>query len=113
MIPHIIPQLTDETLDKRIVEAGVPFGVAFLRNACIPSHHFRPELDRLVLLLCDRMEIYSLDVDVSPSITEEFLVEYVPTLMVFAKGDEIARYEGHHDGCKLYHDLLDILYPSK
>ena len=90
----MVRQVTDQGLEERVVETGGLLAVAFLDYESIPCDHFRPELDAAAKELDGRVEFCQIDVSENPSITEELLVEAVPTLLIFRDGDEIVRFEG-------------------
>ncbi len=91
---NMVTMITDKGLEDRIMETDGLLAVAFLDYESIPCDHFRSELDAAANKLDGKVKFCQIDISENPSITEELLIEMVPTLLLFRDGGEIARFEG-------------------
>lgn len=89
-----ITYVTDRDFEEIIVEADGWVVVWFFSRGSIPCDHFETEFEAYAKQAGDSVRCLRMDVDENPSITEELLVEAVPTTLVFREGEELARFEG-------------------
>ena len=86
--------VTGEGLERLVIDSKGIVAIAFTDYESIPCDHFKPELRAAAKMLKGKVEFVQINATENPDMTEEFLVEGVPTLLVFHDKEEIARYEG-------------------
>ena len=86
--------------------------VAFVRRDIIACQHFLPEFEAYARLVRHSVYCVFIDVEENPTITEECLVEAMPTTLVFHKGDEHARFEGPYS-FEALKDRIEKMMKSK
>lgn len=105
--------VTDRGLVEELaMETNGLLAVAFLGCESIPCKHIRPELNAAAKMLKGKVKFVQINANENPNITEEFLVESVPTLILHRDGDEIARYEGLCSREELHYGI-SALYQKK
>jgi thioredoxin-like negative regulator of GroEL len=93
MIRHTNDELLDRLLADLIVGPGC-FAIAFMGHFSEACTHFWPEIRAVAHEWHKKIKFYSIDAIENPTLTDQFGVTAVPTLIVFKGGDEVARYEG-------------------
>ena len=68
--------------------------VDFSATWCGPCKRQAPILDKMALRAEGRFRIVKVDIDASPDLAERYDAQSVPTLVVFANGEEVARTVG-------------------
>lgn len=86
-------QVTDCGLEQAIVETGGLLAVWFFDYESIPCDHSKPEVVRVAKEF-PTIKFVKINVVENPLITEEMLIEALPTLLVVKDADEIGRFEG-------------------
>jgi thioredoxin 1 len=88
--------VTDETFDAEVLQAGHPVVVDFWAPWCGPCKAIEPILEELPL------DVVKLDIDENPRIANRYGVLSIPTVILFADGEpreEVfgARSKKHYD----------------
>ncbi|MBI5384574.1 MAG: thioredoxin [Verrucomicrobia bacterium] len=78
-----ITELTEETFEQEVRQAGLPVLVDFYAPWCGPCKMLAPVLDKLAGDYADRVKIVKVNVDEAPGLAADFGITGVPTLMVF------------------------------
>ena len=86
--------LNDETFARTIADAEVPVLVDFYADWCGPCKMMAPEVDAVASAHEGRALVGKLDTDRSPATAAKFQIRGIPTVIVFAKGREVARQTG-------------------
>jgi thioredoxin 1 len=74
--------VTDETFEAEVLAAGRPVVVDFWAPWCGPCKAIEPLLEQLPL------EVVKLDVDANPRTAERYGVLSLPTVILFADGEQ-------------------------
>ncbi len=88
-----ITELTTGTFEDSI-SGDTPVLVDFWAEWCAPCRAVAPILEEIATEESDRLRIAKLNVDEHPDIPQRFGIMSIPTLMLFAKGEEKARMVG-------------------
>lgn len=96
-----IPHLTGSTFNYAVARSSVPVLVQFDAKWCPYCKKMQPALDKLRDSTADVI-IYKVDMDSEPAICAEYGVSTLPTLIIFHRGQPIARNEGALDKDELF-----------
>ena len=77
-----------------VEESSVPVLVDLWAPWCGPCHLVSPALEQLANDFAGKVKLVKINVDESPSISQRFGVQGIPTLLVTRKGEVIARQTG-------------------
>jgi thioredoxin 1 len=78
--------VTDETFERDVLQAGRPVVVDFWAPWCGPCKAIEPALDELAGAT-DKVEFVKLDIDENPRTADTYGVLSLPTVMLFAGGE--------------------------
>lgn len=88
-----IAQLTTETFEDSIA-GELPVLVDFWAEWCAPCRAVSPILEEIARENEARVRVVKLNVDENPDIAKRLGIMSIPTLILFAKGREMARVVG-------------------
>jgi thioredoxin len=83
--------------DKNFKEATaskMPVIVDFYGSWCGPCKAMAPSLEKVAEERSPAISFYKVDIDDSPSTSQEFRISGVPTLIIMSEGKEVARKVG-------------------
>lgn len=83
-----------DTFQTEVLESEAPVLVDFWATWCAPCRALAPTIDKLADHYDGRAKVVKLDVDKAPDIASEYGVRSIPTVIVFHKGKEAARWVG-------------------
>ena len=84
----------DDTFAEIAEKAAIPVLVDFWAPWCGPCRMVSPALAQLAGEMPGRIKLVKVNVDESPRLQQRFGVQSIPTLMVFRRGQVIARQAG-------------------
>jgi len=88
-----IAQLTTDTFEESIA-GDVPVLVDFWAEWCAPCRAVAPILEEIASEKSGRLRVVKLNVDDNPAIAQRLGIMSIPTLVLFANGQEKARIIG-------------------
>ncbi len=77
-----------------IIKADKPVLIDFSAEWCQPCRMMPPILKQVKAELGDRIRILKVDVDKNPAIARKWMIQNVPTLMIFKNGEVKFRQAG-------------------
>lgn len=86
--------LNDDTFSRTITESDVPVAVDFYADWCGPCRMMAPAVDALAAHIQGKALVAKLNTDHSSRTASGFGIRGIPTMIVFKKGQEIARQSG-------------------
>lgn len=100
-----LKHLNDESFKTMITGSGKPVVVDFWADWCGPCRMLAPVIEELADELEGKAEVCKLDVDEAEETAEEYGVMSIPTIILFAGGEEKERIVG----VRSKEDLLKII----
>ncbi|WP_298565994.1 thioredoxin [uncultured Phascolarctobacterium sp.] len=88
-----VVHVTNETFEKEVLQAEDKVLVDFWASWCGPCRMLGPVIDQLGSELTD-VKVCKIDVDANQDLAARYKVETIPTLVVFAGGEEVKRSVG-------------------
>lgn len=79
---------------NNLIKSDTPTLVDFYATWCGPCKIVHPILDDLKKQLRDKITILKIDVDKNPSVSDQFKIRSVPTLILFKEGKTLWRESG-------------------
>ncbi len=109
--------VTDSTFDAQVFKPDILVLVDFRATWCAVCQSMVPMVEEVARDYAGRLKVVSMDVDDSSGTAFRQGVRHVPTLILFANGQEVARLEGavsseHLLSCVLPYLCLDCGSPS-
>jgi len=85
---------TEAAWDALMVSSRLPIVVDFWAPWCGPCHMVAPELQRVAEANAGRLLVVKVNTDAVPELGDRFRIRSIPTMAVFAGGQEVARTAG-------------------
>lgn len=102
--------LQDSQYEKVIKKAKKLYVIDFSATWCMPCKKFAPIFDETAKEMGNKINFYSVDVDKSPSLSQQFKVRVVPTVVIVNPANgKSQRFEGlksKDDFVKAINDVL-------
>ena len=77
-----------------IIQGEKPVLIDFSAEWCQPCRMMPPILKQVKQQLGDKIRILKVDVDKNPAVARKYMIQNVPTLMIFQKGEVKFRQAG-------------------
>jgi thioredoxin 1 len=98
---------TDQNFADEVLKSDKPVMVDFWATWCGPCVMAGPVVDQLATDYVGKIKIGKLDVDANQTISAQFGVMSIPTVILFKDGKEVARKVGFA-GRPMYENLLKM-----
>ena len=86
---------TDDNFQAEVIDSPTPVLVDFTAEWCGPCHMLAPIVDKLNQDWNGEVKVGKLDIDANVSVTMEYGVMGVPTLILFKGGQPVERLMGY------------------
>ncbi len=96
-----VPYISDSTFQTEVLNSDVPVLLDFTAAWCGPCKAIAPLLDTLSAEKAGQLKIVKIDVDANYETPNKFSVANIPTLLLFKKGQLVARQVGSVNKVKL------------
>jgi len=87
-------QITDDSFDADVLQAGTPVLVDFWAEWCGPCKQIAPALEALDASMGDKVTVAKINIDENPITPSKYGVRGIPTLMIFKNGEVAATKVG-------------------
>jgi thioredoxin 1 len=99
--------ISDTSFDQEVLKSNLPVLVEFGAEWCGPCRQMEPVLEQLSNEWKGKIQLAKVDVDESVSLTMQFQVMSVPTLILFVNGEARQRVSGKQPRDR----LVEKFYP--
>ena len=79
---------------NELINSSTPLLVDFSAEWCQPCKMMPPILKQVKQQLGDKVKIINIDVDKNQAVAKKFMIQNVPTLMIFKSGQTVFRQAG-------------------
>ena len=90
-----ITKLTESTFQNEVIDSSEPVLVDFTAVWCSPCKMLDPVVKDLASDWSGKVKVFKLDVDEYPSVSMNYQVMGVPTLILFKNGEPVERVTGY------------------
>jgi thioredoxin 1 len=88
------PTVSDKTFEQEVLQSAEPVLVDFFAEWCGPCKAMAPALDAVATEMKGKVKVVKVDVDQNPSISMNYGVQAMPTLLIFKNGKVTAQHTG-------------------
>lgn len=88
-------ELLEKDFDRTVVAASIPVLIDFYADWCGPCKLVEPLIDEIAGEREGRILVLKVDIDEAEALTNRLGIRGVPTLILFADGDEVERSAGY------------------
>jgi thioredoxin 1 len=89
-----LKEVTDGDFQEYVLDSDTPVLVDFWAEWCGPCRVVASEVEKLAVELEGRMKVVKLNIDENPRVTGNYGIMSIPSLVLFADGDEATRVVG-------------------
>jgi thioredoxin 1 len=89
-----IGEVTDQDFEDQVLNSEKPVLIDFWAEWCVPCHMVSPVVEEIAREHSGEITVGKLNVDDNPETARRFGVLSIPTLILFADGEERARVVG-------------------
>jgi thioredoxin 1 len=86
--------VSDANFDQEVLKSSEPVVVDFFAEWCGPCKAMAPALEAVAADMKGKVKVAKLDVDQNPSVTQQYAIQAMPTMMIFKGGKKVAERVG-------------------
>ena len=94
-------EFNDDNFQAEVLDSASPVLVDFWAPWCGPCRQIAPLIDQLADEHSGKVKIGKLNIDDNPSVTGQYGIQSIPTLLLFKNGDVAERFVGMPPKAKL------------
>jgi thioredoxin 1 len=100
-----VAEVTDAEFQASVLDSDKPVLVDFWAEWCVPCHMVSPVVEEIGQERADALKVMKLNIDDNPAVTRKYGVLSIPSLLLFKKGEEVARVVGARPKDAILRDL--------
>jgi thioredoxin 1 len=104
-----VQAVTNETWATEVLESPVPVLVDFWAEWCVPCRMVSPVVEEIADEHAGKLGVAKVDVDTNPELTRQYGIMSIPTIMLFAGGEERKRIVGAKSKSQILAEIQDAL----
>jgi len=102
-------ELTDSNFNQEVLKSDVPVLVDFWAAWCMPCKNIAPIIEELSKEYDGKMKFGKLNVENSQSVSRQYGIRSIPTLLIFKDGEVATQIVGMQPKRKLQEKILEII----
>lgn len=87
-------EVNESTFQAEVLDSEQPVLVDFWATWCAPCRAVAPLMEELAKDNAGRAKVVKVNVDENLKLAHTYKVEYLPTMLVFKKGEVVAQFQG-------------------
>ncbi len=101
-------EFSDSNFEQEVLSASDGVLVDFWAPWCGPCRQIAPLIDQLAEQFSGTVKIGKLNIDENPSVTGQYGIQSIPTLLLFKDGEVVERFVGMPPKAKLEQALTQV-----
>lgn len=101
--------ISEADFTTKVEQSSKPVLVDFSAEWCPPCKMLGPVVERLSLEYADQLDVFGVDVDENPGLSQKFNISGVPTMIFFRDGKEIKKLVGFRDYDTLKKEVQGVI----
>lgn len=90
-------EINENEFSDKVEQSQKPVLLDFSAVWCPPCAKLKPVVERIALEFQDKLDVYGVNVDESPYLSQRFNIVSVPTMIFFRGGKEVKKIIGLKD----------------
>ena len=86
--------VTDNSFDAQVLKCDIPVIADFWAEWCEPCIALESPLKEIATEYEEQLKIVKVDIESNPTVTSNYTVLTIPTLLIFKNGQEVERIRG-------------------
>lgn len=86
--------VTDNSFDAQILKCDIPVVTEFLASWSKPGRKVASHLQEIAAEYNEQLKVVKVDIELSPTMTSNYEVLNIPTVIIFKNGQEVERVTG-------------------
>ncbi|TFJ95166.1 thymidylate synthase [Platysternon megacephalum] len=104
-----VTPLTDAEFAAKVEQSDKPVLVDFWAEWCSPCKQMMPVIDEIAGKYGDRVDFYKVDADNNPDAPTRYMVQGLPTLLIFKNGEVVQQLTGGKTKAQLVAAVESVL----
>lgn len=100
--------INKKNFKKEVLNSKKPVVIDFWAPWCMPCQMMGPVFEEASKELTN-LKFVKVNVDENPTISQEYMISGIPTIMVFKNGESIGRFSGYRGKSDLIADIKEIV----
>lgn len=102
-------EISETQFADKVEQSAKPVLVDFSAEWCPPCKMLHPVIERLSLEFADQLDVFTVNIDQDPGLSQRFSISGVPTMLFFKEGHEVKKLVGFRDYDSLKGEIESIL----